>query len=185
MRKIVLALLAFLAVTAVAGEKVTYVYKRGGKQSIVQSRGSLESALRIAKRWDGDFIWYSRGGRDYLIRDAATLAEVREAFRELDALEPQHERIARQLQPLEEREQEIEEKLDAISDADEEEEIVDEATVRELERKMRIVEEQMRKVEQEQEQLERKMEALEKVAEQRLHQIVERAIQRGVAKRVD
>jgi hypothetical protein len=185
MRKLALALLVIVALALMAGDNSSYVFQRGDK-SYIHSRGSLENFVRISKRWDGDFIWYSRGGRAYLIRDAAVLAEARAAFRELDALEPAHERIAKQLQPLEEREQEIEEKLDAIADADEDErEIVDEATVRELEKKMRVVEGQMRKVEQEQEQLERKMEALEKVAEERLHQIVDKAIRKGVAKRVD
>jgi len=182
MRIRALLLLFFVALTATAKDRTSYVFKRSSGNSHIMSSGSLESILRVAKKWEGPFIWMRRAdGRAYLIRDAAAMAEAHAAFRELDALHPKHEEIAKRLRPLEKRAEEIEEQMDAISDSEE----PDEAKLRELERKFRPLEQQARVVEREMEELEEKMDAIEKIAEKRLFDIVDRAIRRGVAQRVD
>ena len=185
MRIRALLLLALVALTASAKDKTSYVFKRSSGGSHIRSSGSLDSILRIAKKWDGPFIWMQReDGRAYLIRDAATLDEAHAAFRDLDALHPKHEEIARRLRPFERRAEEIEEQMDAISDNDDADD-VDRAKLRELRKKYQSMEEKARAVEQEMEDLEEKMDALEEIAEKRLDAIVDRAIRIGLAQRVD
>ncbi len=190
MRRLLLLALVAIAFTTAGKDDTAYVFKHGEK-SYIQAGGPLESVLRAAKRWQGEFIWVRRGGRQYLIRDAASLAEARAAFRELEALQPSHDVIEKRLEPVNRREQELDEQIDALSDRLDDESLSEskrndlERKLREFEKTMRGVEEQMRAIEKEMEQLERKMDAVEEVAEKRLHEIVDRAIRKGVAIRVD
>ena len=192
-RTIALALVITAAVATLltAGNRMSYFYKRG---DIGMSRisGSLDQIGKISRQYGSEFVWVSINGREYVIRDAATLAEVRAAFRDVEALHPEERAIERRLKPLEDELEEIEDRVDDAGDrlgddddlSDAEREALEEK-LRVAEREMRDLEQRMRPIEREQERLEKESERREKIAERQFEKIVERAIAKGIAKRVD
>ena len=166
MRRTLLALsLVVVAGIAIGGspDRFAYVYKRGN-DTTMRINGSIDSFQRIAKRWSGEYIWVSRNGKEWLIRDAAMLASARDAFKDMEALEPALRAAEEKVVPLEER-------MDEITDADRE-------PPAELERALEAAE-------REAERLEREMDRREEIAEAKFEKLVLRAIDSGKAQRVD
>jgi len=184
---LVLATVA-LALTVMAGDRLTYVYKHGDRQHI-HSSGSIDSAVRVSKKWPGDFIWASADGREYLIRDAAVLAQANEALAEVEALEPAMHAAEQKMKPFEARMDEIERQSDKLSDQLDDEQLSDaqrhdiEARLHEVEDQMHSVEDRMHGVEQQLETLEKQMDAREETAETKLEQLIERAIRSGATEK--
>ena len=178
------------ALSATAGDRFSYIFKRGDRQQM-RVNGPIDSAIRFAKKWDGDYIWVKQDGREYLIRDAAVLAQASEAMRELDAFEPTMRDAERKMKPFEDRLEEIEDRADQLSDQLDDEDLLDsqrdaiEASLHEVEAQMRKVEERMHGLEEQMEDLERQMDAREEEAERKLEQIIEKAIRNGIAKRAE
>ena len=191
MRTLCLALL-LTATAALAGDGPPYVFKRGDSSHI---RGiAIRSIGKIVRRWSGDYIWTRRDGREYLIRDAVTLNEARQAFAELDAMARRVDAFHRgRLHPVEKRQETLEDKIESIEARleDEGRNLSDserralEARKRELREQQRAVERELRPLEDEERRLDDHHEALEEEAEAELEQIIRRAIRRGVAERVD
>lgn len=181
MRIKLLALALVVAAVAVAGkpDRFAYIYKRGN-DSIMRIDGSIEQFQRIAKRWTGEYIWVSRNGREYLIRDAAVLAAARKAFAPMEALEPQMREAEARMRPIERKYETIEERLDALEDDD-----APESQIREAERALRAIESELAVAERAVERIEEELERREEVAEKKFEEIVLRAIDAGKAKRVD
>lgn len=191
---------AFLLIATVAGvltagdKSMSYIYRRGDN-SYTRMNGSLDESLgkidEISKRHGGEFVWVRWNGRGHLIRDAATLSEIREAFREVEALEPSLRDVEKRLQPFERQIETIESRIDSYGDQLDDEDLggstrdAIEAKLRDAEDALRQVERRMSGIEREMEQLERKVEKLEEVAEERFEKIVKRAIGAGVAERAD
>jgi chromosome segregation ATPase len=180
-------LLTTLACFARERDRFTYVYSRGGSDIISLSHGSLESTLKIRKRYTGTYLWAQLDGRAYLIRDAATLDEVRRAVAPLDALNAELEPLHQKMKPLQRREEKIDRELDALTDNEDDEAPTAETRdrIRELERQQREVERELRDYEREEERLDRKEEALDRACDEEIRRIVERAVRRGVAEHVD
>jgi hypothetical protein len=192
MRTLCLALLLTATSAFAFAADPAYVFKRGGRSTIRTSGMPWRSIGKIANRWTGDFIWTRRDGREYLIRDAATLAEAKRAFAELDAMSPQIEVFHKRLHAVEQREEALEDKLESIEERLEDEDGLRdserralEARARELEQEKRIVERELRPLEEEERRIDNRQEALERVAEAELEQIIRQAIRRGVVERVD
>ncbi|HYI12765.1 MAG TPA: hypothetical protein VEK57_27190 [Thermoanaerobaculia bacterium] len=192
MRKLpfLLALLTF-TLTASASEQFSYIYKRGNDTHI-RSNADIESMVALSKRWSGEYVWVQRGGRAYLIRDAAVLAEVRAAFADLHALEPALRAAQERLHPLEQKRDRLEERMDRISDRLGDDDRLDRATraglekqLRQLELEFAAVERPYASAERESERLDRESERLEEIAEKRFEKVVIRAIERGRVERVD
>lgn len=183
MRKLLL-LLALVALTASASDRsrFTYIYKSGG-HTHMRSSMDIERIVKISKRWEGDYVWLRLDGREWLIRDAAVLAEVRGAYAEMHALEPTMRAAAAQRHPYEVKLEALEKKIDALSDDDDEG--VNDARVRELERQMQAIEREYAAVERKAEKLEEEMDRLEEIAEAKFEVIVLRAVRQGKAARVD
>jgi chromosome segregation ATPase len=188
-------LIAAIAVLAHdRNRELSYIYVLdGGKQQIL-SGGSLniENLVRITKRYGGRYFWFSLEGDSYVIRDAATLAEIDRNFASVRALDPQRDDIRRRLEPLEREERILDRKVDTLEDSIEDDEDEAEPTakvrsvqaqVRELERRLDTIEEQMRVIEREEERLDRKIDALEEEAERQLIPILRKAIKDGRAAR--
>ena len=185
-----LVLLPLLAVTAVAGDRsrFAYIYKEAAGQSHIRSAGDdIESLVRTSKRFTGEYIWVKKDGRQYLIRDAAILAEVRAAFAEMHAFEPKLNAAERRGEPLERKMEAVEKRVDRLSDALDDEETSDakraqlEAELRVAERELRALEQSLEPIENEAEALERQMDRLEEIAEREFEKIVLRAIGEGRA----
>jgi chromosome segregation ATPase len=186
-------LLAACAVAVFAGESLTYVYRNGSSTSI-QASGELDDILELAERAGSRYgdasIWLKLAGREYVIRDAATLAQAREIHREVDDFSPRMRQAERALRPLEKRMEEIERRLDALSDSLDDDSLSDrerdaiERKLRAVEGEMQTAEREMRPAEEEMERLERDMDAREKRLEQRFEKLLRDAVKSGLAERV-
>lgn len=181
MRRLLLPLL-LLVTTASAADRYSfsYIYKRGDQSHLRTNGGDIDSLVRTSKRWTGEFVWLRRDGRNYLIRDAAVLAAVANAFADMHALEPRLRAAEEKRRPVEAKMEVVEERLDRLSD-----ENGDEAERRKAERAMQALEDEHRIVERAAETLEKEMERREELAERKFGQIVIRAIETGKAQRVD
>ncbi|HKR64829.1 MAG TPA: hypothetical protein VJZ00_13940 [Thermoanaerobaculia bacterium] len=184
-------LLLVLAFTAAAEERFSYVFNQGGR-STIRANGSIESAVRLAKKWSGDFIWVREDGREYLIRDANVLAEAKAAMAVLEPFERAVRTAEKKVQPYEDQLDEIERKSDDLSDKLGDDEDLSDSERESLEAKLRDVEEQMHDIEarmhgleKELESAERDMDAREEEAEKNLEQVIRRAIRNGLASRAD
>jgi Rad3-related DNA helicase len=198
MRTIRLALIAAAVIAALstpAAEHFSYIYSRNSNMTIVNGSANFDQVGRMKSRWGTPFLWFASKGKAYVIRDAATLAEVSRLFASVDVTTPKYEELRRRMQPLEDEEQALDRKVDALDDKmdalDEREDAAAlaeirnlEVKMRDLERSMRAIEAKMRVLEQEEEELDRHHDALEREAERKLIPLVEKAIATGVAQRV-
>jgi chromosome segregation ATPase len=192
-RWLVFALLLFAVAAGVltAGDKsMSYIYKRGDS-SYTRLSGSIGKIGEVAKRYGGEFVWVRTNGRSFVIRDAATLSAVRDAFREVEAMEPSLREVEERLNPFEREMETIEERVDTFGDQLDDEHLGEsardaiEAKLRDAEDDMRDVERRMAGIEREMERLEKEVEKREEVAEERFERIVKRAIESGVAEKAD
>ena len=181
MRFKLLAISLVVAAVAVAGtpDRFAYIFKRGN-DSIMRINGSIEEFQRIAKRWPGEYIWVRRNGREYLIRDAAVLAAARNAFAQMEALEPAMREAEKRLRPIEKKFEAIEERLDELEDGES-----PDRQIREAERQLRAAEAELREAEGALERIEKEVERREEIAEKKFEEIAIRAIEGGKARRVD
>lgn len=189
MRRILLLsllLLSLLAVTAFAGDRFRYVYSYGPDSQVVAlTHGSLEDVVRLQKRFSGVYLWASLDGRDYLIRDAALLDELRRAHAPIEALTPGMKALQNKMRPLERRQERLEDEYDKLSDADDDDLTAAERDrMRQLRGQLRDIERELRGYEQEEQRLDRREEELDVVFDDAVEQIVRRAIRNGLAKRL-
>jgi hypothetical protein len=193
MRRLVLLLLAIVSgISMLAADSFSYIYKRDGLTHIRNGGSDIESMVARSKRWPGEYVWLQRNGRQYLIRDAAVLAEVRNAFAELHAYEPRLRAAEERLRPVERKMETVERRMDRIGDRLSDDEDLDSATRADLERQLRQVELELKELERsyipaerETERMEREHDRLEKIAEARFEKIVFRAVDAGKAERVN
>jgi len=185
-RLILISLLVMTALSLGAKQRFTYVYTRASDGHMSISKGSLDEILRLRKRYTGAYLWARIDGREYLMRDAATLDEVRRAASGLDALEPEQSALRNRMKPLERKESRIEKELDRLTDDDDEiHTVAERSRIRELESELRAVERELRAFDDDEERLDRREEALERVFDAEVERIVERAVRKGVAERVN
>lgn len=175
-----------------AGDRgMSYIYKRGEGLYTRISGSAIDRIGAVAKKYGNEFVWVRVGGRNYVIRDAATLAEVRNAFREVEAMEPSLHEAEKRMKPFEKQMEDVEERLDSLGDRLDDDSLSDSARdaieqkMHAAEKDMHAIEKQMEGVERELERIEKESEKREAVAEDRFEAIVERAIERGVAERGD
>jgi hypothetical protein len=193
--RIRIAVLAAAAIAlVVTSAAVDYIFKRAPHETTIRvtSHWPDDVMLKRVEKLGDRYIYVRRGGVGYLITDAATLAAADEAFREVDAARPSMRAAEQRLRPYERELDAAERKLDVISDRLDDDDSLSEGERAELEMKMRAaeegvreIEERMRGMEEEVERLEKKMDALEDRAEERLEQVIERALASGAATRTD
>ncbi len=191
MRRTIALLFLLTATLAVSAAEMTYIFKRGDSYT---TGGDLnvERIGSYGKRWSGDFLWAKIDGKQYLIRDAATMAEARQAFVHVEANQGKYHALHAKMRPIEKKHQALERKHDNLSDSlSDEPERYTATQRRDMERQIREVEEQMRPLEAELEALEeqeevfdQKQEVLEEAAEKKLRQVIERAIRTGAAEKL-
>lgn len=188
-RTLAFALAVLIATAALAKTGFSYVYKRG-EESYTRINGSIDRIGEVARKYGKEFVWVVLDGREYVIRDAATLAEVRNAFRDVEALEPALNEAEAKLRPYEKELDRIEKRVDAAGDRLDDESLSDsdrdalEARLRQAEEEMHAVEQKMKGLEREMERIEKESERREAAAEKRFEAIVERVVERGIAERV-
>ena len=176
------AILLFLLAFPLFASEFSYAYIRPEGNATI-SRGDLRDVLRMRDRYRGETILWARvDGREYVIRDATVLSEVRRAFGPLEALDPHQEALDAKMTPLESRVERLEREGDALSDAEEELSPDEEARLREIEKALRGLQRELRVFEEEERRLDRKEEALEKVFDAEIERIVRRSVRNGTAK---
>jgi DNA repair exonuclease SbcCD ATPase subunit len=180
MRRLVLLLaIIALALPSVGADSFAYIYRQPGGATHIRNYGnSIETMVARSKRWSGEYVWLERSGRQYLIRDASVLAEVRAAFAEMHAFEPKVRAAKDRLRPLEDKLDQLEEQIEAHED--EARSPQGEA----LRKQFRELEPRYQAAERESERLEDEHERLEEIAEARFGKIVRRALRDGKAQRV-
>lgn len=184
MRRILLAsLLVGSALTAAARDRFNYMINIDGNTVI--SGTSVRMIESLVDKYPSPFVWVRRNGEEYLIRDTATLAEAKAAFRHSDALHREHTRLSAKMRPLEDREEELDEEIDSITDRDEDDHVrIDEARLETLRREMKSLRQELRQLEREEERLDQRADELSAEAERELERIVDRAIAKGLARRL-
>lgn len=86
---------------------------------------SLDEYERLREKRSGDFLWFRRDGKTFLIEDAETLKRARALFAPLRALDPEREELNRRQETLSDSEQEldreqgeIDRQIDRLTDGD-------------------------------------------------------------------
>ncbi|MBS0218385.1 MAG: hypothetical protein JSR63_09410 [Proteobacteria bacterium] len=90
------------------------VHKRNGSLSLIGNSVDSRDIDRTTRGIAGDFIWFSRNGKAYVVRDPATLARVEQAWA---ALKPQQARIhdlQAQMAPHQQEIEAINKRMDAM-----------------------------------------------------------------------
>ena len=187
---VALAATAFEALGAGAGRDAHVVVLN---ESSYATNVDLDQLLRIRKGRTGDFLWFRRGGRAYLVTDPAVLAAGREILGPVRALSREQEELSARLRPFEEREDELdreEERLEERSErlegrddraAKEQRERLD-ALGRELDERQEAVKADMRELEAEERRLDDREREVEAAADAELARLIEDALRRGVAR---
>jgi hypothetical protein len=65
---------------------IPYGLVSGNGNVIAADRTDNEHVRALARRIDGDFLWFRSGGREYIVQDAATLKRVRDAWAPVEAV---------------------------------------------------------------------------------------------------
>jgi DNA repair exonuclease SbcCD ATPase subunit len=157
---------------------------------------SLEEFVDLRKMFSGEFLWVQRGGRKFLIRDRAVLGQAQALFEPLRTLEPEREALqARQRDladeesPLEREQEEIDRKAEELEDDHGENAA---AARRDLQRRQDDLRQRMRRLEARERELDtiehlfdEREDVLEKRAEERLWQLIDAALARGLGERLE
>ena len=185
-----LLLAAALTLAARSGSDISYMFRRADSQ-IVSGNLPINSLGKLADRYKGEFLWARVGGKEYLIRDAATLAAARGAFVEVDAFHVRYHGIHEKMKPVEARHSRLERQIDELGDTLSDNDDLTrgqraemEAKLAKLEAEMKPVAAELQRLEAQEEKLDRQMEPLEEAAEGKLEEIILDAILRGLAGRL-
>ena len=108
-----------LAMASRAGDAdaPSYAFVRKGEDGFRMS-GDLDDVdgIRAAQRAiDGDFIWFRRDGKAWVIRDQDTLARALAASRRVDPLDAEMRALDRQMRPHDERMQALGKQMEQLS----------------------------------------------------------------------
>jgi hypothetical protein len=179
MRK--LALLVLLALPLFAGDRFSYVWVHNDRQNISMHNMDLDRGIELRDQLGNNFIWFRLRGAGYVTRDAATLAALDRLWDAYRATDPEFDALQERLRPLEKRENALDHEYDKLADRDDDEH-VDTARMRELERQLKEVQRQLRVLEAEEERLDAKRDAIERDVERKMIPLLEEAVRKGVAK---
>ena len=85
----------------------------------IRMYGDMDDAdgiRRLRDRIDGDFLWFRRDGKSWILRDPATLARANEAWRETDAIQVQMHALEARMQPLTGEMQALSTRMEALTE---------------------------------------------------------------------
>jgi len=176
----------------VVSSRAPKAYVLARRDHWTSSNTSLEEVERLQRRLSGDFLWFRRAGRAYVVRDRATLAEAFTLFDPMDELAPEMAELGDRQKEIDKKKNVLdreEEELDRIADRlEDDEEGRRESERRDLERRQRDLESRGRRLEEEERKLEaversieERQEALEKKAEEQLFELMDRTLREGIA----
>lgn len=163
-------------------------------QSTYVTGMNIEDFVAIRRARTGDFLWFRREGKSYVVTDGAVLDAARIVLRPVDELGREMKAVSDRLAPYEKREAEIDREDDAIDEAQDALDDRDdgaaeaerqrlEARERELESRRRTLQSEMREVEAEERRLEEREREIERVADAAIERLADDALQRGLARK--
>ena len=82
----------------------TYISVSGNSESYGTDHPS-EFVEFLQEKNSGDFIWFRRDGKSYLIRDAATIKRAKDFFAQVQELDKKHEELGKQQEALGEKQE--------------------------------------------------------------------------------
>jgi len=182
------------------GREDAYILSFGNSMTV--SSVSIDEYENLRGGRSGDFFWFRRAGRTYLVEDPAMLKQARALFAPLRALDPEREDLRRRQEALDDRQQELDQREEEVdrrldvdgADDDEDGDAVAPSTLsdadrHELEQEMSEIRARQREVQAADRDLERverdldaREDAIERDAEAKLWALIDEAIQKGVAK---
>lgn len=165
-----------------APRRDAYVLSRAGGTSNMSA--SVDDLMALRSRYSEDFLWFRRGGREYLISDSSLIEEAARFFDPLRALRPQQKALAERERKLDREEEALDREHDAATDSDEYREARLDEDLRAVETRLRAVQEQQRDVEREERILDAREEDLDKAAEAKLERLFDGALRNGLARPV-
>ena len=99
--------------------RAAYAFVRKDREGFSMS-GHIDDADEISaarRSIDGDFIWFRRDGNAYVVRDAAMLARVQEAWKPLEPLEAQMKVLDERMRPHSDRMEALGARMEALGEA--------------------------------------------------------------------
>jgi beta-lactamase regulating signal transducer with metallopeptidase domain len=98
------------------GDSFALVRASGDEMHMWGSVNDIKAIKSARQAVSGDYLWFRRDGRAYLVTDPALLARALDASRETDEPERRMEELEAQMEPHERRLEALEERMDALSD---------------------------------------------------------------------
>jgi hypothetical protein len=163
-----------------------------GTGNLYSTNVDIDEALRVRKIRSGEFLWFRRARRAYLVTDPTLLAQGREILQPSQALSREQEAVSARLRPFEAREEELEAEQERLEDrmgAIEDDEGAAAAEQRRqlgekqraLEARRRELEADMRPIEAEERALDDREREIERVADAAIVRLIDGALRRGLA----
>jgi hypothetical protein len=163
-------------------------------QSTYVTGMNIEDFVAIRKARTGDFLWFRRDGKSYVVTDGAVLDAARIALRPVDELGREMKAVSDRLAPYEKREAAIDREDDTVDKAEDALDDRDDAAAeaerqrlkarqRDVESRRRTLESEMREVEAEERRLEEREREIERVADAAIERLADDALQRGLARK--
>lgn len=97
-------------------ERSSYAFVREGKDGFMMS-GDMDDHDDIAKvraRIGGDFLWFRRDGKAWVVRDAATIASARQAWAGIESIEKEMQALQEKMQPHSARMEALSRRMQAL-----------------------------------------------------------------------
>jgi beta-lactamase regulating signal transducer with metallopeptidase domain len=94
----------------------SYAFVRKGEDGIAMS-GDMDDrrAIEAARaRIDGDFLWFRRDGKAWVVRDAATIASARQAWAGVEGIEKEMQALQAKMTPHSERMEALSQRMQAL-----------------------------------------------------------------------
>jgi myosin heavy subunit len=109
---VLLAWAAAVPLTAANERSTADAYVLAMGKSCMSTNLDFDAFARMREKRAGDFLWFRRAGKTYLIEDVATLRQANELFAPLRALEPEQQDLSRRQEELGQKEEELDRQQD-------------------------------------------------------------------------
>ena len=164
----------------------SYVLVRGSHMMMTGPDMSLGVGLAKREQYGNNFLWFTRGRHQYLIRNTAMLDRIDHLFDAKRFYDPKAEGIRDQLRPLERRESDLDHATEAFENRDAGPPLTaaELKRVEELRHEKAALHDRMHDLEKQEDEIDRKRDALEADAERAMVPILDEAIRNGVATEV-
>jgi beta-lactamase regulating signal transducer with metallopeptidase domain len=105
------------------GNGDSYALVRKGEEGIAMSGSSddIEQIRAAQGSIDGDFLWFRRDGKAWVVRDADTLARARQAWAPTEALNSEMQALNARMQPHSEKLEALSARMESLSEGSEQE----------------------------------------------------------------